>query len=45
MQVSDDQRNSETAAIRARLINDESDLSPNERLIIRQFLEAFPDED
>ncbi|XP_073119224.1 phosphoglucan phosphatase DSP4, amyloplastic isoform X1 [Henckelia pumila] len=45
VEVSDDQRNSESAAIRARLTNDESDLSPSERLIIRQFLEAFPDED
>ncbi|PIN19353.1 hypothetical protein CDL12_07973 [Handroanthus impetiginosus] len=43
--VIDDNPDSISAAIRSRITGDDPDLSMNERLIIRQFLEAYPDED
>ncbi|KAG8390544.1 hypothetical protein BUALT_Bualt01G0094500 [Buddleja alternifolia] len=45
IKVLDDNPSSTSAAIRNRLTSDDPDLSTNERLIIRQLLEAFPDED
>ncbi|KAI3458898.1 hypothetical protein Pfo_015561 [Paulownia fortunei] len=45
LQVFDDNPSSISAAIRNRLTGDDPDLSTNERLIIRQFLETCPDED
>lgn len=45
MQVSDNNPESITAKLRERLMADEPDLTKNERLIIRQFLEACPDDE
>ncbi|KAK4431066.1 Phosphoglucan phosphatase DSP4, amyloplastic [Sesamum alatum] len=45
VKVIDDDPSSISAAIRTRLTGDDPDLSTNERLIIKQFLEACPDED
>ncbi|KAG8380584.1 hypothetical protein BUALT_Bualt06G0030700 [Buddleja alternifolia] len=45
VQVFDDNPSSISAAIRKRLTGDDPNLSTNERIIIRQFLEACPDED
>lgn len=45
VQVSDDNPESITAKLRERLMADEPDLTKNERLIIRQFLEACPEDE
>ncbi|KAK6136145.1 hypothetical protein DH2020_030118 [Rehmannia glutinosa] len=45
VKIFDDNPSSISAAIRSRLTGDDPDLSTNERLIIRQFLETCPDED
>ncbi|KAK1396550.1 Phosphoglucan phosphatase DSP4, amyloplastic [Heracleum sosnowskyi] len=45
VQVSDDNPESITAKLREKLMVDEPDLTKNERLIIRQFLEACPDDE
>lgn len=45
MQVADDNPHGFTAALRKRLTADDPALTMNERLIIRQFLEACPDDE
>lgn len=45
LQVSDDNPGSNNSEIRNRLAGDNPDLSTDERSLIRQFLESFPDED
>ncbi|KAK4480395.1 hypothetical protein RD792_013467 [Penstemon davidsonii] len=45
VKVLDDSPSSISSAIRNRLTSDDPDLSIDERLVIRQFLEACPDED
>ncbi|GFP90981.1 phosphoglucan phosphatase dsp4 amyloplastic [Phtheirospermum japonicum] len=45
LKVFDDSPNNISAAIRSRLTGDNPDLSTNERSIIRQFLETYPNED
>ncbi|KAL3838245.1 hypothetical protein ACJIZ3_022836 [Penstemon smallii] len=45
VKVLDDSPSSISSAIRNRLTSDDPDLSTDERLVIRQFLEACPDED
>lgn len=43
LQVLDDNTDSVSAVVRKRLTSDDPDLTKEERLKIRQFLEAFPD--
>ncbi|KAL6980272.1 Phosphoglucan phosphatase DSP4, chloroplastic [Sarracenia purpurea var. burkii] len=43
--VSDDDPNSITAALRKRLMGDDPDLTKDEQIKIRQFLEAYPEEE
>ncbi|GER51237.1 dual specificity protein phosphatase (DsPTP1)family protein [Striga asiatica] len=45
VEVFDKDPSSISAAIRSRLAGDDPQLSTNERLIIRQFIETYPDED
>ncbi|KAH6760435.1 dual specificity protein phosphatase family protein [Perilla frutescens var. hirtella] len=45
VEVLGDNPSSVSSAIRNRLTGDDPDLSTNERTIIRQFLETYPDED
>lgn len=45
MQVLDDDHSSAGAALRNRLNADDPDLTRDERLQIRQYLEAYPDEE
>lgn len=44
-QVLDDNPDSISAAVRNRITSDDPDLTSDERLIIREFLEAYPDEE
>ncbi|KAL9677698.1 hypothetical protein QQ045_005932 [Rhodiola kirilowii] len=44
-QVINDERTSSSAALRTRLMGDDPDLTKDERVQIREFLEAFPDEE
>lgn len=43
IQVADDDLSSDNATIRKRLTSDDPDLTTDERLKIRQFLEAYSD--
>ncbi|CAM8970808.1 unnamed protein product [Rhodiola kirilowii] len=45
IQVINDERTSSSAALRTRLMGDDPDLTKDERVQIREFLEAFPDEE
>lgn len=45
MQVLGDDHSSVGAALQSRLTADDPDLTKDERLQIRQFLEAYPDEE
>lgn len=45
MQVLGDDHGSDSAALRNRLSADDPDLTKDERLQIRRFLEAYPDEE
>ncbi|GAA0165753.1 protein phosphatase [Lithospermum erythrorhizon] len=44
IKVYDNKPNSINAAVRRRMAGDDPDLTKNERIIIRQFLDAFPEE-
>ncbi|CAK9161149.1 unnamed protein product [Ilex paraguariensis] len=45
VQIISDSPNTIEAGVRRRLTGDDPDLTKNDRLVIRQFLEAFPDEE
>ncbi|XP_009796924.1 phosphoglucan phosphatase DSP4, amyloplastic isoform X1 [Nicotiana tabacum] len=45
VKVLDDNPDSISAAVRNRITSDDPDLTSDERLIIREFLEAYPDEE